>query len=65
MNKNIKETLRKSLSRKTKLLIYEYKEKFPQMSPEEVCMAFSIEYKSVKRLFDQEFLIVPSKMNKK
>jgi hypothetical protein len=28
-------------------------------------MAFSIEDKTVKRLFDQEFLIIPSKMNKK
>jgi hypothetical protein len=60
-----KETLRKVLSIKTKLLIYEYKEKFPQMSPEEICLAFSIEDKTVKRLFDQEFLIIPSKMNKR
>jgi hypothetical protein len=60
-----KETLRKVLSIKTKLLIYEYKEKFPQMSPEEICLAFSIEDKTVKRLFDQEFLIIPSKMNRK
>jgi hypothetical protein len=63
MNKN--GTLRKVLSLKTKLLIYEYKEKFPQMSPEEVCMAFCIEDKAVKRLFEQEFLIIPSKMNKR
>lgn len=62
---NKKGTLRKSLSLKTKLLIYEYKEKFPQMSPEEVCIAFSIEDKAVKRLFDQEFLIIPSKMNER
>jgi hypothetical protein len=63
MNKN--GTLRKVLSLKTKLLIYEYKEKFPQMSPEEVCMAFCIEDKAVERLFEQEFLIIPSKMNKR
>ncbi len=62
---NKKETLRKTLSLRTKLLIYEYKEKFPQMSPDEVCMAFCIEDKAVKRLFEQEFLIIPSKMNKR
>jgi hypothetical protein len=28
-------------------------------------MAFCIEDKTVKRLFDQEFLIIPSKMNRK
>jgi hypothetical protein len=62
---NKKGTLRKTLSLRTKLLIYEYKEKFPQMSPDEVCMAFCIEDKAVKRLFEQEFLIIPSKMNKR
>jgi hypothetical protein len=28
-------------------------------------MAFCIEDKAVKRLFEQEFLIIPSKMNRK
>ena len=63
MEKKIK--LRKNLSVKTKLLIFEYKEKFPQMSPEELCMAFAIESKSIARLFKDEFLVIPSKMNRK
>lgn len=53
------------VSLKTKLLICEHKEKFPQLSPEEICYAFATEIKSVERLFKQEFIIVPSKMNRK
>ena len=52
------------LSIKTKLLIYEYKERFPEMSAHEISMAFYISYDSVQNLFDDEYLIVPSKMNK-
>lgn len=54
-----------AMSLKTKLLICEYKEKFPQLSPEEICMAFATEIKSVERLFKLEFIEVPSKMNRK
>jgi hypothetical protein len=53
------------MSLKTRLLICEYKEKFPQLSPEEICDAFSTELKSVERLFKLEFIEVPSKMNRK
>ena len=53
------------INQKTRLLICEYKEKFPQMSPEEICMAFATEIKSVERLFKDEFLVIPSKMNRK
>lgn len=52
------------LSIKTKLLIYEYKERFPQMSAHEISMTFYLSYESVKNLFDDECLIVPSKINK-
>lgn len=53
------------MSPKTKLLICEYKEKFPSLSPEEICMAFSTELKSVERLFKEEYITVASKMNRK
>jgi hypothetical protein len=48
---------------KTKLLIYEYKERYPQLSPGEICMIFYLPYDDVDRLFDEEYIIVPSKMN--
>jgi hypothetical protein len=51
------------LSIKTKLLIYEYKERYPQLSPDEICMIFYLPYDDVDRLFDEEYIIVPSKMN--
>lgn len=54
---------RSKLSIKTKLLIYEYKERFPEMSAHELSMAFYLPYDSVQNLFDQEHIIVPSKMN--
>jgi hypothetical protein len=54
----------KKLSLKTKLLIYEYKERFPQLSPIEISMAFYIEYEPVEELFKKEYIIVPSKINK-
>ena len=51
------------LSIKTKLLIYEYKERFPQLSVHEVCMAFYLPQDDVQKLFDEEYIIVASKMN--
>ena len=54
----------KRLSIKTKLLIYEYKERFPQMSPQEISMTFCINVDSIQKLFDEEYIIVSSKMNK-
>lgn len=53
------------LSRKTKLLIFEYKERFPQLSAEEISLTFFINLRSVERLFKQEYIIIPSKLNKK
>ena len=54
----------KKLSLKTKLLIYEYKERFPNLSPVEISMMFYIQYESIEALFNQEYIIVPSKINK-
>jgi hypothetical protein len=51
------------LSIKTKLLIYEYKERFPQLSPHEICMIFYLPYDDVDRLFDEKYITVPSKIN--
>ena len=52
------------LSIKTKLLIYEYKERFPQLSPHELSMIFYISYDSIEKLFNEEYIIVSSKINK-
>lgn len=49
---------------KTKLLIYEYKERFPSLSPEEIANMFHVSLIKVKELFNKGEIIVPSKMNK-
>lgn len=48
---------------KTKLLIYEYKERFPTLSPEEVSKMFHVGLTEVRKLFNKGEIIVPSKMN--
>lgn len=48
---------------KTKLLIYEYKEKFPGLSPEFVSDLLNIHLRLVKKLFNEGEITVPSKMN--
>jgi len=48
---------------KTKLLIYEYKERFPHLSPEEISNMFHVNLIKVKELFNKGEIIVPSKMN--
>ena len=48
---------------KTKLLIYEYKERFPHLSPEEISKMFHVGLTEVKELFNKGEIIVPSKMN--
>ena len=52
------------LSNKTKLLIYEYKERFSHLSAQEISMIFYIQYESIQKLFDEGYIIIPSKMNK-
>jgi hypothetical protein len=51
------------LSLNTILLIYEYKEKFPSLSPEIIADMFCINQIKVIDLFLKEFIIVPSKIN--
>ena len=55
----------KILALKTKLLIFEFKEKFPALSPEEIIDIFSLDPRRVYKLFDEEYITVPSKMNRK
>jgi hypothetical protein len=54
----------KKLSLKTKLLIYEYKERFPQLSADFISDIFSLDFEAVQLLFNEGEIEVPSKMNK-
>ena len=54
----------KKLSLKTKLLIYEYKERFPQLSADFISDIFSLNFESVQLLFNEGEIEIPSKMNK-
>lgn len=54
----------KRLSIKTKLLIYECKERFPQLSPEFLSDSLSLDIRAVKKLFNEGEIEIPSKMNK-
>jgi hypothetical protein len=54
----------KKLSLKTKLLIYEFKERFPQLSADFMSDIFSLDFESVQLLFNEGEIEVPSKMNK-
>lgn len=55
----------KRMSLKTKLLIYEYKERFPAITADHVSEMFDVKLESVKKLFEQGEIIVPSKLNSK
>ena len=54
----------KKLSLKTKLLIYEYKERFPQLSADFISDIFNLDFEAVQLLFNEGEIEVPSKMNK-
>ena len=53
------------ISLKTKLLIFEYKERYPLVKADEIAELFCIYDVTVKNLFDQGEIIVPSKINQK
>jgi hypothetical protein len=55
----------KKLSIKTKLLIYEYKEKYPMLTASDISEIFNLQLEAVLRLFIQGEINVPSKLNKK
>ena len=51
------------LTIKTKLLIFEYKERFPTMSANLISNMFQLDPIAVTNLFEEGEVIVPSKMN--
>lgn len=53
------------LSLKTKLLIYEYKERFPSITAEHISEMFNLQLEAILRLFKQKEINIPSKINKK
>jgi hypothetical protein len=53
------------MSLKTKLLICEYKERYPAITAEHVSEMFNIKPEAVLKLFQKGEIIVPSKCNKK
>tara|TARA_R110000868_G_scaffold138204_1_gene352129 strand:- start:342 stop:515 length:174 start_codon:yes stop_codon:yes gene_type:complete len=50
---------------KTKLLIYEYKERFPTLSAIEISQIFHLNINDIDRLFKKGEIVVPSLMNRK
>jgi hypothetical protein len=55
----------KRLTLKTKLLICDFKEKYPKVSDELASEILQVKLSSIKKFFNNEYLIVPSKMNNK
>lgn len=53
----------KKLSLKTKLLIYECKERFPQLSAEFLADSLNLDITAVEKLFNEGEIEIPSKMN--
>jgi len=54
----------KKLSLRTKLLIYDCKERFPQLSADFISDSLSLDIRSVQKLFNDGEIEIPSKMNK-
>ena len=54
----------KKLSLNTKLLIYECKERFPQLSADFLSDSLSLDIAAVELLFYEGEIEIPSKMNK-
>jgi hypothetical protein len=55
----------KKLSIKTKLLIYEYKEKYPAVTAEYISDLFDLQLAAVVKLFREGEITVPSRINEK
>ena len=53
------------LSNKTRLLIFEYKERYPTLTALEISQMFGLNILDVDRLFKKGEIIVPSSMNRK
>jgi hypothetical protein len=54
----------KKLSLKTKLLIYECKERFPQLSADFLSDNLNLDIKAVEKLFNEGEIEIPSKINR-
>ena len=52
------------ISNSEKLLINDYKNRFPHTSNEELSRIFEKKLSRIKYLFSLEYIIIPSKMNK-
>jgi hypothetical protein len=53
----------KKLSLNTKLIIYEYKERFPAVPAKSIANFLGIQCEAVEKLFTEGEIEVPSKMN--
>lgn len=51
------------ISLETKLLIFEYKEKWPILTAENIAYSFCLNIDEVRQIFKDEYLIIPSKIN--
>ena len=51
------------LTLKSKLIIYEYKERFPQLSLFFISDFFNIDIEKIEKMFNKGYLIIPSKIN--
>jgi hypothetical protein len=49
---------------KSKLIMFEYKQRFPQISVELISDIFNVHLTVVKKLFNEGEVIISSKMNK-
>ncbi len=52
------------ISLETKILIFEYKERWPMSNAEDIAYSFCLDVEKVKKIFIDEYLIIPSKINK-
>jgi len=62
-NKNVLVSKRHGI--KTKLLVYEYKERFPSLNEEDLMNNLCLKKEFIRPLFYTGEIIVPSAMNKK
>jgi hypothetical protein len=53
----------KKLPLNTKLIIYEYKERFPAVPAKYIAEFLGLQYEAVEKLFTEGEIEVPSKMN--
>jgi len=51
------------MSLKTKLLIFEFKERYPTLMASDISELFNLNTLSVLKLFNKGEIIIPSKMN--